>query len=908
MIIIISVLLLLVPGLISVRIKWHKKNITKSDISRIICDYLIFSFLILFITFAFIFFADTIRGLRFSDRVFAFRQGVSAGFILNYSAVAIIAAVVLPLRTFLFSQIRMLIRKENPYLKAIIKKYSRAKIAVFVISVLLVVTIAATMIYTTSYAPQILAISSNEVHQARYLPDGQEYEGNAEIIIAGMNLSPATAVYANGLRVNNVREITRYAEGLEHVFDTALQGFESGLGFYIPAMLLETDSIVDIIAVNNADAFIPARSNTVSVHVLETKFPEIISITATHIINSTRVQLHIYGNNFSPYATVSINGQWQTAAAVHDEQNIYVMLDTFLFPFVFADEDDEYVNEEWHEDEHPEGLPERLAPDEISVVVYNIGGIQSIEYIVSGITGIDATTTITHADTWMSVGNGVVASGLGGWNDLAGTNSREAFLHNYRQGFRLFEMNTQFSFDGILFGIRESHRTPGLTFDQEQEQALYTLMPFEEIATLMVTYNDWQLIIDPQYQNNLHAIVRTIEYIISTINRIDPDLIDRIIIQVPYQHWYYFLVSNFPFSAYIYNLHSSDDVDTDTQALEFIERTRIPAVRMSIDRATPEFLEALRNLDVSVFFNAANELHQTRTLFNLGIAGVFTDFFTPAMRNMSVEWLQSRDNEALTLQNHMEFISFVRGLPTEPDDNHIRFISADSVNTDDMPYSVLDAFLSLTNLSSAPVDEFFVNGNLVIDDFHYNVRIDSGVITYIVYDKNRSQLIQWAAFDPSADYKRINLDISRENNRRYLLGYLDSLQYENLIVLVSVKDEASADLDASILEKLSELGLTQSLEGREAYSYAAIINGRTVVYENLSDERVEQAQFVDGWLIEIISEGRLQGNDISRILIDGVDYSRHRRGINIAVLNKQTGLIEDWVVFDTHYGLSANRG
>jgi len=904
MVIFIAILMLVAPGLVSIRVKWNKKRASKSDFKHILSDYLIFSFTIMVLVFIFIFLADAIRGLSFVDRVFAFSQGVSAGFILNYSVVAIIAAVVLPLRSYIYLQFRKLLEKFKlrfcsitKRINTYIRKHPRNIIFSVVILVLLATSIIVPMTHAASYVPQILIITPSEAIQARLAPDGQEYRENIEIIIAGVHLSSATAIYANNMRVNNVQEITRFADDevddnfeceneSECVFNTVLYSFENGLLFHLPPIFLEEAGVIEIVAVNNADAIIPARSNPVSVYVRGAEYPEIINVTATHLTDDMRVHLHIYGYKFAPYAIVSINGMEQIAAVVLDEQNIYVVLDTSHLPLKLPKEADDNT-------------------DEVTVVVQNSEGIQSEAFILSGITGIGATVVISHTDDWIRSGSGIIASGLGGWDGFANTNSKEAFVYNYGQGFRLFEFQTQFSSDGVLFGIHASIRVPGLTFEQEQERVQYTIMSFEDIVALMVIYDDWQLIIDSQYHNNLYAIENTFEYIINTINRIDSNLIDRIVIQVHNQHMYHFLVNNFPFTAYVYNLQTSSDLDI--AVLEFTERTGISAIRMPIDRAMEDFIEMLNELDVSVFISTTNDLLQTSNLFETGITGIFTNLFTPSMRYMTEAQLLSREEELLILQNHREFVSFVSELPVELGDDYIRFISTGTMVPGNIPDSVIDAFQILTDLNFTPIDEYTVNGSLVIDGFQYNYGINRRVITYIVYDKNNSQLLEWVAFDPLTGFERIDFDFHRENNRRYLLEYLENLIHENLIVLMSVNEDASDGLDASILEKLSNLGLRQSLADRFSYSYAAIIDGHTLIYEKLTDERIEHVQVIDRWLVEVQSGGRLAGY-ISHIMVDGVDYSRNHRGINIVVLNKQTGLIEDSVTFDTHSTLSAYRG
>jgi hypothetical protein len=929
MTIFIAIFMFLTPGLISIRIKWHKKKASKSDFKHILSDYLFFSFSIMVLVFAFIFLADAVRGHRFGDRVFALSQGVSAGFILNYSAVAIIAAVVLPLWTKILLLIRMLYKKTKSGVISVaerinvkVKKHPRNIVVAVVVLLLLATSIIVPLTYTASHVPQILVITPDEVYQARGVLDSQGNEEDIEITIAGMYLSPTTVIYVNNMRVNDVQEITgpdevddEIDENFEHelefenesecIFDTVLYGFENGLSFYLPPMHLKEAGIIEIVAVNNADAIIPARSNPVFLHVLEAEYPEIFNVTATHLTDDMRVHLHIYGQNFAPHATVSISGTEQTATVVLDEQNIYVMLDTSTLPLKIpeaAEDNTDYT----YEDESPGTsgvLTEQTASDEVTVVVRNSEGIQSEAYILSGITGIDTTTDITHTDDWLRGSNGIIASGLGGWEGLTNTNSKEAFMYNYGQGFRLFEFQTQFSSDGVLFGICGSNRVPGLTFKQEQERVPYTIMSFEDIIALMVTYDNWHLIIDPQYHNNMYAIENTFRYVISTINSINTDLIDRIIIQVHDQHTYHYLTSNFPFTAYIYHLPYSHYLHA--AELEFIRKSGIPALRIPLYHAKPEIIETLTETGTSVFVSSEDDILQTYELFETDITGIFTNFFTPAMRHMAEEELHSIEEKFLLSQNHRRFISFVNKLPIELGDNYIRFISTGFMNYSDMPEAVMDAISILTDLSFTPIDEYIVNGHLVIDDFQYRYEINSRAITYIVYDKNNGQILEWVAFDPLTTFERI--DFHRENNRKYMLEYLENLLHENLIVLMSVRDEASYGLDTSVLESLSELGLRQSLADRWANSYVAIIDGRTVIYEEISNNRISHVLLVDRWLVELLSGG-LQAGHISRIIVDGVDHSRNHRGINIVVLNKQTGLIEDSVAFDTHDNLSAHRG
>ena len=94
--IIITLFLLLVPGIISLRILWRGKSICKSDIKFLVADYLIYSFLIMLVGYAFMFFSNVDRTVAFSANVYASSSILLAGFVFKYSFVALIAALTMP--------------------------------------------------------------------------------------------------------------------------------------------------------------------------------------------------------------------------------------------------------------------------------------------------------------------------------------------------------------------------------------------------------------------------------------------------------------------------------------------------------------------------------------------------------------------------------------------------------------------------------------------------------------------------------------------------------------------------------------------------------------------------------------------------------------------------------------------
>lgn len=97
MMVIIGLLMLLVPGLISVRILWHDRQIEKKDYKYIISDYLTYSFLIILFAYGFMFITYAERTVSFSTSIPAISHILAASFVFKYSIVAIISAVGLPI-------------------------------------------------------------------------------------------------------------------------------------------------------------------------------------------------------------------------------------------------------------------------------------------------------------------------------------------------------------------------------------------------------------------------------------------------------------------------------------------------------------------------------------------------------------------------------------------------------------------------------------------------------------------------------------------------------------------------------------------------------------------------------------------------------------------------------------------
>ena len=136
----------------------------------------------------------------------------------------------------------------------------------------------------------------------------------------------------------------------------------------------------------------------------------------------------------------------------------------------------------------------------------------------------------------------------------------------------------------------------------------------------------------------------------------------------------------------------------------------------------------------------------------------------------------------------------------------------------------------------------------------------------------------------------------------YFHEYLRSLvklhEQGKTTIFISVRDDAMDALTLPILQDMRDLGIKTELSGRTRCSYYAVISPEDVQEEIDPRKALIYEGTVDGKPFTIASAGYLVGNS-SSIIIDGIQYSKNRRGMNFAVYDHAAGQVTDAVCFDT---------
>lgn len=132
----------------------------------------------------------------------------------------------------------------------------------------------------------------------------------------------------------------------------------------------------------------------------------------------------------------------------------------------------------------------------------------------------------------------------------------------------------------------------------------------------------------------------------------------------------------------------------------------------------------------------------------------------------------------------------------------------------------------------------------------------------------------------------------------YLHAYLQSLLDRDITLFISVRDGAAAALTAPLIEDMRALGIQTDLRGRAYNSFYAVVTADGVYEDVATDSALTREGTIGDVPYAIASAGYWVGN-YSSIMIDGVEYSKNARGMNIVVYDNRTGQVVDSVGFNT---------
>jgi len=121
------------------------------------------------------------------------------------------------------------------------------------------------------------------------------------------------------------------------------------------------------------------------------------------------------------------------------------------------------------------------------------------------------------------------------------------------------------------------------------------------------------------------------------------------------------------------------------------------------------------------------------------------------------------------------------------------------------------------------------------------------------------------------------------------------------VICISVKDTPGVIFKPEFDPYLQALGVSASLVKKHWQPFIAVIDAGEAIYEKIGDisEQMIYEVIVDRIRIRITSAGYKSANR-SEIIVNNIDFSQNRRGLNFVIIDKKTGMVVDSVCFDTN--------
>ncbi|WP_342479111.1 phosphatidylinositol-specific phospholipase C/glycerophosphodiester phosphodiesterase family protein [Paenibacillus sp. FSL H7-0350] len=236
----------------------------------------------------------------------------------------------------------------------------------------------------------------------------------------------------------------------------------------------------------------------------------------------------------------------------------------------------------------------------------------------------------------------VIAHAMGGINDKAYTNTKDAFIANYEQGTRIFEADLLLTSDEQLVARHEW--TTGMSKKLGQQEVLppekqgevlthdevmnspvlelYSPLDIEKIINLMEIYPDTYIVTDTK-ELEPQQVTKQFQLIVEAARKKDPALLERIVPQIYSREMLEVVKQVYAFPEIIYTLYQTED--SDEVVIEFVKQTGVD-ITMPTTRATKSFVRNLKKSGAKVYVHTVNDEQEIVELSRLGVNGFYTDF------------------------------------------------------------------------------------------------------------------------------------------------------------------------------------------------------------------------------------------------------------------------------------------
>lgn len=207
------------------------------------------------------------------------------------------------------------------------------------------------------------------------------------------------------------------------------------------------------------------------------------------------------------------------------------------------------------------------------------------------------------------------------------TNSLEALEESYKNGFKLIELDFDWTSDDQLVLIHDWESTvermfmiPARVLSLREFKELETfqdlsLMDLSDLVAWLKKNNDAYIVTDIK-DRNVEAL--------RIIAEKHPEIKEQIIPQI-YSMEEYSQVQEMDYTNIILTLYKT--YYNDDEIIKFAKANKLFAVTMNIQRGYTGLAKKLKDEGIATYVHTVNSLHTFEELFENGVTGIYTDYF-----------------------------------------------------------------------------------------------------------------------------------------------------------------------------------------------------------------------------------------------------------------------------------------
>lgn len=240
--------------------------------------------------------------------------------------------------------------------------------------------------------------------------------------------------------------------------------------------------------------------------------------------------------------------------------------------------------------------------------------------------------------SWVETVPPLVAHAFGGIDGYTYTNSREAFLHNYELGQRVFEVDLDLtrpentvvaSHDEgswrIYTGADETMEYNYENFMSTPVEGKYTALDYRGVIDLMAEYPDVYFITDSKYQDRATVFLE-FSQLVRYAEETDPTVLERLVPQIYHEDMLQWVMDVYPFKSIVYTLYAS--ARTPEQIYDFCESTGVRMVTHR-DELSRETIDMWSELGIIISVHTINDTARAEELMAQGVDLLYTDTLLP---------------------------------------------------------------------------------------------------------------------------------------------------------------------------------------------------------------------------------------------------------------------------------------